>query len=411
MSNYAGYLESITKLLLSSGLAQIITIVTTITCARLYSPENFAYFGIYVATISILLTFSTGRLDLALIQVSSLKEYKKILISSITILLTSAAIFFAITQFMYNFNFNQEILLLIFFGLIANGICQIYSNLFSSQQRYLEIGLSRIFAAVLFAIFAISFPFLNIKISLGLILASLFSQAMCAIMLIVLSKVPLSYKFIKYFKSVIIEYKDYWTLDTFSSLLNTFGRQLPLIIFPTLFGPLVAGYYFFCQRIVAAPVNLIANSVGNVFRKDATKEFIENGNFLKIFIFSLTRLFFISIIGVIIVFIVVDENLLIFLFGDEWSGILNILKMVIIFYAFKFVISPLTYSLYIVRKLHWNLYGQFFYLSCLFTPILVGSYLGYSPEYIIGLHVLGACVAYLVYLSMSYYCAIKGSKI
>ena len=113
----------------------------------------------------------------------------------------------------------------------------------------------------------------------------------------------------------------------------------------------------------------------------------------------------------ITIFIILDENLIIFLFGNEWSGVISILKMVIIFYAFKFVVSPVTYSLYIVRKLHWNLYGQFFYLFCLFIPILIGSYLGFNSEYIIGFHVLGACIAYLVYLFMSYYCAIKGSKI
>ena len=338
-------------------------------------------------------------------------EYKNILSTSLIILITSSVFFIIIASQINGLGLDRQIISLVFFGLLAKGIYQIYSNLFSSQQRYSEIGILRIISALLFAFFTIIFAYFEIKVSIGLILASIISHAFSAILFVIRSRISLNIPNTKTFKSVTYEYKDYWTMDTLSSLLNTIGRQLPLIIFPMLFGPIIAGYYFFSQRIVAAPVNLIANSVGNVFRKDATNEFNRNGNFYKIFIFSLSRLFLVGIIGVSISLFFIDENILIFLFGDQWSGITSILKLVIIFYTFKFIVSPLTYSLYIVRKLHWNLYGQFFYLTCLFLPILVGYFYNFSPNFIIGMHVGGACIAYLFYLAISFYCAKKGSTL
>lgn len=411
MNNYSAFVASISKLLLGSSMAQAITIIATIASARFYSPENFADFGIYIAVIAILLTFFTGRLDLALIQVSSTLDYKKILSTTFVLLLISSILFIIFTTQLYNFNFGNRMAILIFFGLIANGTFQVYSNLFSSQERYGELGLFRTLAALIFAVLSISFAYFNINVAEGLILASLISQASSAFIFILRSGVPLAIPGAREFKSVMAEYRDYWTMDTLSSLLNTIGRQLPLIIFPAIFGSVIAGYYFFSQRIIAAPINLIANSVGNVFRKGATKEYNEKGNFRGIFLFSFFRLLLLATIGTIIVFVFVDDKIVNLIFGDQWIGITNILKMLIVFYAFKFVVSPLTYSLYVVRKLHWNLYGQFFYLSCLFLPITIGWYLDYDANLVIALHVLGACIAYTCYLGLSYYCAKKGSAL
>ena len=408
MSSYSSFVASISKLLLGSGMAQAITIMAMVVSARFYSPENFSNYGVFVATTSILLTFSTGRLDLALIQVSSLLEYQKILSTTMAILFVTALFFFIFTSQIYDFGLGGRTLQLVFFGLIANGVTQIYSNLYSSQERYGEIGLFRIFAALLFAIFSIGFAYFSVCVPEGLILASLASQVFTAFIFIARSRVQLTLLRIKGFMSVMNEYRDYWTMDTISSLLNTIGRQLPLIVFPTMFGPVIAGYYFFSQRIVAAPVNLIANSVGNVFRKGATIEYNDRGDFRSIFIFSFCRLFLIAMIGTISALLVIDENIVDLIFGEQWIGVTDILSMIIVFYAFKFVVSPLTYSLYVVRKLHWNLYGQFFYLACLFLPVVFGWYMGFDAQLIIALHVFGACISYTFYLVASYYCAKKG---
>lgn len=407
MSTYSAFIANISKLLLSSSLAHAVTITAMIVTARLYTPENFSDYGVFLATNAILLTFFTGRLDLALIQTSSGFEHKKILSTTVFILFTSSLIFLICTTQLYDFELGGHMLVLIFFGLIANGLSQIYSNLFSSQERYGEIGLLRVFAALLFAIFAIGFFYCGNNASVGLILASLISQSSTALLYIARSGVPLKSPTIKEFKSVIAEYRDYWTLDTLSSMLNTAGRQLPLLVFPAMFGPVVTGYYFFSQRVVAAPVNLIANSVGNVFRKGATNEYTERGNFQEIFLFSLSRLFLVATVGTTIALWAVDENIVKLILGDQWAGITNILRMVIVMYAFKFVVSPLTYSLYVVRRLNWNFYGQLFYLSCLFLPVAIGWYLSWNSYLVITLHVTGACIAYTCYLGVSYHCAKK----
>ena len=141
MKNSSAFLANITKLLLGTGLAQALTIATTVFAARLYSPTNFAEYGVYIATISLLLTCATARLELALIQVSSLAEYKKILNTSVFTLVSSALVFMIFTTQVYDFRLGDGLVVLIFLGLIAHGLNLIYSNLLSSQERYSEIGM------------------------------------------------------------------------------------------------------------------------------------------------------------------------------------------------------------------------------------------------------------------------------
>ena len=405
MSNYTLFIKNISQLLAGSGMAQAITIVATIFIARVYSPENFSDFGIFTASIALMLTIGTGRLDLALIQVDRKKELSNILFSSITILLLSSVSFLFFTIVIYDFGFNLTNIFLIFFGFILTGLTQIYSNLYSSLERYGEIGELRIITAITFGVTAFTLGKIGDFREHGLLFSSCAAHLLCVILFIAKTDIKFSLSTFKTFKSVIIEYKDYWSLDTLSSLMNTLGRQLPLLIFPSLLGSTIAGYYFFSQRIVAAPVNLIANSVGNVFRKRATREYQIEGNFKKIFIFTFFRLLGLCFIGLIFVLIFLDERLVEILFGNQWNGMLNILFLVIIFYSFKFVISPLTYSFYIIRRLHWNLIGQFFYLLMLFLPILIGYKMNLDPVLIILLHVIGACIAYSGYLVASYICA------
>ncbi len=405
MSNYSLFIKNVSQLLASSAMAQLITIFVTIFIARIYTPENFSDFGIFTASIALMLTFGTGRLDLALIQVDKKEELSSILSNAILLLLISSSMLLVFTLFVYDFGLNLISIFFIFFGLILTGLTQIYSNLFSSLERYSEIGKFRIVTSITFGISALILGEIENLREYGLLFSTCIAQLLCLIFFIKGTDVKFSIQKYEDFKSTIIEYKDYWSLDTLSSLMNTFGRQLPLLIFPSLLGQTIAGYYFFAQRIVAAPVNLIANSVGNVFRKQATREYQKEGSFKKIFIFTFIRLFIICSLGLFLVLIFLDEDLIIILFGDEWAGMLDILFLVIIFYSFKFIISPLTYSFYILRRLHWNLIGQFFYLFLLFTPIYIGYKMNLDPLLIVAFHVLGAIIAYSGYLIASYICA------
>lgn len=410
MYKYKEYLSNIAKLLAGSGLAQIITIAATLVIARLYSPEDFSYFGIYSASIALMLTFATGRLDLALIQVDK-KEELTLILSSAIYLLIAFSVIFLITSFKFSFFENNiTILFFTFIGLLATGISQIYSNLFSSLQKYSEIGKIRIISAMSFGLLSFVLAYTKESNYISLIVASFMSQIISGIIYMNNCRMFPTIQNLGSLKQVIIEYKDYWSLDTFSSLMNTIGRQMPLLIFPVALGQTFAGYYFFSQRIIAAPVNLIANSVGNVFRKRATIEYQKEGNFKNIFKFTFIRLFFLSLIGSTLAFLILSPSIIKFLFGEQWDGLLEVLLLVIIFYAFKFTVSPLTYSMYIVRKLHWNLIGQFFYLICLFTPIYIGIQLNLEPILIVALHVFGAVTAYLGYLFASYACANENIK-
>lgn len=54
-----------------------------------------------------------------------------------------------------------------------------------------------------------------------------------------------------------------------AALLNGAGMQVPTLLLVSFYGPVVAGWYFVTQRIIALPVQLIGGAMGQVFLGEA----------------------------------------------------------------------------------------------------------------------------------------------
>ena len=59
--------RNVTKLVLGTGFAQIIPIALTPILTRIYSPEDFGIFAIYMAIASILGVIATARYELSIV--------------------------------------------------------------------------------------------------------------------------------------------------------------------------------------------------------------------------------------------------------------------------------------------------------------------------------------------------------
>ena len=69
--------------------------------------------------------------------------------------------------------------------------------------------------------------------------------------------------------TLVKKYKDIPLFSTLISLLNTISNQLPIFLLTRFFGFASAGLYGLSHRVVAAPMGLIGQSVGEVFYQKA----------------------------------------------------------------------------------------------------------------------------------------------
>ncbi|MBK1644866.1 hypothetical protein CKO25_09435 [Thiocapsa imhoffii] len=67
------------------------------------------------------------------------------------------------------------------------------------------------------------------------------------------------------YRALISHYRDFPLFATPTALLHSFNRQLPLLMFGTLFSPAIAGFYAMADRLFLRPLNLIQTSFRTVY--------------------------------------------------------------------------------------------------------------------------------------------------
>src|SRR5690554_4361739 len=77
------YTRNVLTLMTGTGLAQAIPIAISPILTRLYTPEEFGMFGMYLAIVAILAVAATGRYELAILLPKNDKDAINILILSI----------------------------------------------------------------------------------------------------------------------------------------------------------------------------------------------------------------------------------------------------------------------------------------------------------------------------------------
>ena len=88
-----------------------------------------------------------------------------------------------------------------------------------------------------------------------------------------------SFKF-KYDKIVLVakKYINYPKYLLPAELVSILSMELPVFLFVTLYTSSTVGFYALAVRIITTPINLISKAVGNVFRREATELYRDNGN-------------------------------------------------------------------------------------------------------------------------------------
>lgn len=397
---YKRYISNVLSIFLSSSVAQIVSLFGTVWLGRLLLPDEFAELGLYTGLVAIMLTFATGRLEVALIKLNSLSDWSRTVITSSYLLLVCSIVFYVISLTL-NINLLTESLCLYFStGLLFTGINKNLANLLSAQQNYKALGQIRILEAVLFIIISIIIKYLSTFDHI-LVLSMVLTQISVAIISMYVTKVklmPISYKSAR---EIIIGCKDYVLIDSAGAMLNTLSRQLPILTLPFIIGLEASGLYFFAYRLVAMPTALVSNSVGNVFRKTAVLEYDDTGSFRSIFTYTMIRLILISCIGLIMFYSFIDRDVITNVFGNKWIGIYEIMNLLVIGFAAKFIVSPLTFIFYIVERLDINFFGQLVFLILVSMSLLLVYILSLEVITSVSLLVLSQCLIYSLYFYLT----------
>ncbi|MGX1173804.1 oligosaccharide flippase family protein [Pseudomonas sp. R151218B TE3479] len=407
------FIQRVARVLVGTLGAQLITIGVTLLLVRLYSPAEMGDFSAWLSFATIFAVMVTGRYELAIFATKAENDFHAViklvllLTLSITILvaggLALAAPFMdALPAVVGDYWLALAIVSL---GLGAN---KLVLSLLTFQQSFNRLGGARISLAACIAVAQVSAAYLLGGVS-GLIYGQLFgvivATALAAIwvgkpLIVACAATPW-----RAVRQSAVKYINFPKFSLPADLINTVASQIPIVLLAAKFGGESAGWFALTLKIMGAPISLLAASVLDVFKEQAARDYRETGSCRGIFIKTF-KLLAVLALPPFVAFWFVGEWAFGFIFGDAWaeSGRYAVL-MVPLFYM-RFVVSPLSYTIYIAQRQNLDLVWQLTLLALTFACFTLPD----TVDSVLWFYSMGYAIMYFIYFWMSFYCTKGDAK-
>lgn len=201
-------------------------------------------------------------------------------------------------------------------------------------------------------------------------------------------------------RNYLMRHQAFWRFSLPSSLLNALVGQLPLFIIGFRHGALAAGLFALTQRVVAAPISLLAASVLEVFKRQSAHDFQTIGNCEEAYLATFKALALLALGPSIILFLFAPD-LFAIVFGQAWRPAGELARILAPLCFLNFIASPLSYVFFVAGKQKMELVWQVALFLMTTTVFAIAPSLHQSVHW----YVVGYSLLYLVYLYMSYLCS------
>lgn len=366
-----------------TSIAQAIPIAISPVLTRLYTPEDFGVFALYMAVASIVSVLVTGRYELAIMLPQEDSDAMSIVVLSAGLSCVISGVLFLIV-----FLFNQKIshllgtlavsnwLYLVPATTLLTGIYQSLNYWSNRKAHYKRMAISRMLQNGGASLSQLGGGYV-VSGATGLVGGQLVGQIISTTVLarLILKEDSLELKTVRASKIVELaaRYANFPKYMILGQLANVASGQMPLLLLNIFFGPSIAGFYSLSQRALMAPTALVSGAIGEVFRSEAAISYKKFGNCREIFLKTLVKLMILSAAFVVPV-LVFGPRLFSLVFGARWQSAGEIASALSIMVFFQNISSPLSQTVLLAEMQAVDLVWQ---ISRLIVSVL-SLYAGYA---------------------------------
>ena len=399
--------RNVLTLMTGTTIAQAIPIAISPILTRIYTPEDFGVFALYMSIASILSVVATGRYEMAIMlpkkEVDVKSIVKLIMILLLTITFITFLIVFFFNQTITNLFENPEISNWLYFlpiSIFLVGLYQVYNYLLIREKNFKRLSTNKVIVSSVNASTQLVYGVV-VSNGFGLLFGNIIGYII-SIYFIIKSKVVNRYFHFKdnSIKEVAKEYQNFPKYDVPSVLVNVVANQLPLLALGKFFGLGVVGFYSLVYKVLMMPISLLSGTVLDVFKQRATEDYNKYGNCKDIYIKTFKSLVLLGIVPFAILGIFAPE-IFAFVFGENWRVAGKFAQIMTPMMFLKFITSPLSYTFFIVSKQKLNLIGQIILLLLTIVAIYIG--IQFNDEYFtIIAFAISYSFVYIFYLAISF---------
>jgi O-antigen/teichoic acid export membrane protein len=409
--------RNVLTLMTGTGVAQIIPLAVTPILARIYSPEQFGVFSLFVAVTSSVSVVATGRYELAIMLPRKDVNAVNIAAMSITIGFVVSCLLFAVACFVHEWIADalgsHSISIWLYFVPLAVLLNGIYLNLnyWSNRKKlYSLMANRRVMQSGGTAAVQLGLGALRVGAG-GLVLGNIAGQALSVGLMarMVHRHSPQLWRWVERRKMWVLA-KRYSNCAKFlvpAHTMSALSMQLPAIFINATFGLAASGFFMLADRVVAMPLSLVAGSVADVFRQQISECYLAGKNCRRDFLSAFKKLVLIATPPFVIL-LLFAPGLFALVFGEKWRTAGEYAQLMCPIYYLRFVSNPLSVVTIIAQKNRYELLWQIGLLMLLASAALSHHFFLLDVKKSIILFVTAYCVCDLANLFASYKFACGG---
>ena len=391
--------KNVAKITSGSAISVLVYAVGTKFVAEIYSPEVFGNYGLLTSIITIFsmaaslkyeaaipIAKEENRSDIAWVALLSLAAVTSLL--GMTFVVAGGPIL----RFL-----KAEALLpyihLITLGIFVKSLFQVGQLILISWREFSQLSRLKAAQAIVVQGVMIGYGFYSASL-VGLYLGFLAGNLLTGLLAIY----PLfrKTKRIRWssLRAVAFRYGKFPTISAPATLIASFAEQLPLLMLSRYAGPEIVGFYAFAIKLVNAPMNVLSQSVAQVYMEAAATAYHAGGDALRRTFNNTTKKMALIGIGPSIAAFLFSPWIVAFVFGEEWRMAGVIIQILMAMKYLQFINAPISTTYSIIDKQELTLYLIVFSI----VLRLVAMYLfRYDETYMLIALTVSGSIFYLFY--------------
>jgi len=323
----SGFLKNVITLVSGTGFAQLIAIAIYPVITRIYTPDDFGLFALYMSIISISTIIATGKYELSIMLPEKQKDAEGLLTLSMFITLMVSLVLMIlvvvlnkpISRVLGNENISPWLYLIPVSTLLVGCF---------NTLRYYNNRAGR-FRTITAANIGQSFTNSGVKLGIGalaegpagLISGTILGQITGFIIFFFRSKTSISGILRgtgkSNLKSLAREYSLFPRFNMVQGVINNFSSALPIFLFTHYFSAAIAGLYSLGYAIIYRPMGLVITAFFQVLFQNLIEKHNNQQKILPDIRKFLSRLA-IVVLAPFIVFLLFAPEIFGIVFGEEW---------------------------------------------------------------------------------------------
>jgi len=358
--------RNVLTLMTGTTIAQAIPIAISPILTRIYTPEDFGIFALYIAIVSFISIIVTARYEMAIVLPKKDEDAVNILFLSLCIMMfivivTTILILLFKTTIIELLNAKEigNFIYLIPISIFIAGLNQSF-NYWSNRKEYFKnMSSAQISQSITIGIFQPLLGYFNIFG--GLIIGNILGRVINTFILInkFISNDKEKIKFVN--KNIMIEqmkiYKDFPLINSLHAFTDILRISGSVMLISSFFGSTILGLYSLSLRVLQVPIGIVGSALGKVLYSKLTLLYNDKKPLYPYVKKISINLFLISLPIFLFLYIIIPD-LFGFVFGEKWRIAGEYSKILLPYLFVNFVISPISIVPIIVKK-----QKEYFYLN------------------------------------------------